>query len=169
VKEKTMENEWIEKLAIQDLLARYAHAIDDLDPEAWAQCFTPDGVFQVGSRAMRGQTALREYGKVHVREIRCRHMTGNLLYEINGNEATGRASVVATLATPGGYKIFAQGRYVDRLVKQAGQWRIAYRRVDIDGLASDPQSVVSLADPEVAALIQPLFDAAVQLSEKVDG
>ena len=27
-----MENEWIEKLAIQDLLARYAHAIDDLDP-----------------------------------------------------------------------------------------------------------------------------------------
>lgn len=164
-----MENEWIEKLAIQDLLARYAHAIDGLDPEAWAQCFTPDGVFQVGSRAMRGQAALREYGKVHVREIRCRHLTGNFLYEINGNEATGRASVVATVATPGGYKIFAQGGYVDRLVKQAGQWRIAYRRVDIDGLAADPQSVVSLADPEVATLIQPLFDAAVRLSEKVDG
>jgi hypothetical protein len=96
-------------------------------------------------------------------------MTGNLLYEINGNEATGRASVLATLATPSGYKIFGQGRYVDRLVKQAGQWRIAYRRVDIDGLASDPQNVVSLADPEVAALIQPLFDAAIRLSEKVDG
>src|ERR1700752_1500292 len=80
-REKTMENEWIEKLAVQDLLARYAHAIDDLDPEAWAQCFTPDGVFQVGSRAMRGQAALREYGKIHVRKIRCRHMTGNFLYE----------------------------------------------------------------------------------------
>jgi len=164
-----MENDWIEKLAIHDLLARYAHAIDDLDPEAWAQCFTPDGVFQVGSRAMRGQAALREYGKVHVREIRCRHLTGNFLYDVNGNEATGRASVLATVATPGGYKIFAQGRYVDRLVKQAGQWRIAHRRVDIDGLAADPQKVVSLADPEVAALIQPLFDAAVRLSEKVEG
>lgn len=164
-----MENEWVEKLAIQDLLARYAHAIDDLDPEAWAQCFTPDGVFQVGSRAMRGQAALREYGKVHVREIRCRHMTANLLYEINGDQATGQASVLATLATPSGYKIFGQGRYVDRLIKQAGQWRIAYRRVDLDGLAADPQNNVSLADPDVAALIRPLFEAAVRLSEKVDG
>ena len=164
-----MENEWIEKLAIQDLLARYAHAIDDLDPEAWAQCFTPDGVFQVGSWAMRGQATLREYGKVHVREIRCRHMTGNFLYKINGNEATGQASVLATLATPSGYKIFGQGRYVDRLVKQAGQWRIAYRHVDLDGLAADPQHSVSLANPDVAALIRPLFEAAVRLSEKVDG
>jgi ketosteroid isomerase-like protein len=164
-----MENEWIEKLAIQELLARYAHAIDELDPEAWVQCFTPDGVFQVGTRAMRGQAALRGYAEVHVREISCRHMMGNFLYEINGNEATGRASMLATLATPGGYKIFAQGRYVDRLVKQGGQWRIAYRRVDVDRLASDPKKIVSLADPEVAALIQPLIDAAVRLGEKVEG
>ncbi|MFQ5974336.1 MAG: nuclear transport factor 2 family protein, partial [Alphaproteobacteria bacterium] len=104
-----MENTWIEKLAIQELFARYAHAIDELDPEAWVRCFTRDGVFQVGSRAMRGHAALREYAEVHGREIRCRHMMGNFLYEINGNEATGRASMLATLATPRGYKIFAQG------------------------------------------------------------
>ena len=30
-----MENIWIDKLAIHELYARYAHAIDDLDPEAW--------------------------------------------------------------------------------------------------------------------------------------
>lgn len=164
-----MENEWIEKLAIQELLARYAHAIDELDPEAWVQCFTPDGVFQVGSRAMRGHAALRAYAEVHVREIRCRHMMGNFLYEIKGNEATGRASMLATLATPSGYKIFAQGRYVDRLVKQAGKWRIAYRHVDIDRLASDPKKIVSLADPEVAALTQPLIDVSIRLGEKVEG
>ena len=163
-----MEHEWIEKLAIQELCARYAHAIDELDPEAWAQCFTPDGVFQVGTRAMRGQTALRGYAEVHVREVRCRHMTGNFLYEINGNEATGRASVLATLATPSGYKIFAQGGYVDRLVKQAGQWRIAYRRVEIDGLASEPKKIVSLADPEVAVLLQPLLDASIRLGEELE-
>jgi hypothetical protein len=29
-----MENEWFEKLSIQELLARYAHAIDDLKPAA---------------------------------------------------------------------------------------------------------------------------------------
>ena len=164
-----MENEWLEKLAIQELFARYAHAIDELDPEAWVQCFTPDGVFQVGSRAMRGQAALRGYAEVHVREIRCRHMMGNFLYEIHGNEATGRASMLATLATPKGYKIFAQGRYVDRLVKQAGQWRIAYRRVDLDRLAADPKNIISLADPEVAAFIQPLVEVSIRLGEKVQG
>ncbi len=164
-----MENEWIEKLAIQELFARYAHAIDELDPEAWVRCFTTDGVFQVGTRAMRGPAALRGYAEVHIREIRCRHMMGNFLYQVNGNEATGRASMLATLATPSGFKIFAQGRYVDRLVKQAGQWLIAHRRVEVDGLASDPKRIVGLGDPEVAVLIQPLIDAAVRLGEKVEG
>ena len=82
------KNEVIERFAIQDLLARYAHAIDDLNPEEWARCFTPDGVFQLGSQALRGHAALRAYGEVHVREIRCRHMTGNFLYKIDGNKAT---------------------------------------------------------------------------------
>ena len=78
-----MDNEWIEKLAIQELFARYAHAIDDLEPEAWVECFTPDGVFQVGTRAMRGQAALRGYADVHIQGIRCRHLMANFLYEVN--------------------------------------------------------------------------------------
>ncbi len=96
-------------------------------------------------------------------------MTSNLLYEIDGNEATGQVSVLATLATSGGYKIFGQGRYVDRLVKQAGQWRIAHRHVDVDPLAADPETLVMLADPEVATLTQPLIDTARRLGEQVEG
>ena len=163
-----MENEWIEKLAIQELCARYAHAIDGLDPETWIHCFTSDGEFQVGPWVIKGHAALREYSKVHVREIRPRHLATNFLYEVRGNEATGSVSTLGTLATPNGFKIFGQGRYVDRLVKRGGQWRIAYRRVDIDTPASDPTKAPSLADPEVAALIQPLFDAASRLGKKVE-
>lgn len=162
-----MDNEWMEKLAIQELFARYAHAIDDLNPEAWVECFTPDGIFQVGTRAMRGQTALRGYADVHIEEIRCRHMMANFLYEVNGDEATGQCSMLATLATAGGYKIFAQGRYVDRLVKHAGAWRIAHRKVETDQLASNPTGITSIADPDVAALVQPLVDAARKLGDRV--
>ena len=162
-----MDSAWIEKLAIQELCARYAHAIDDLDMEAWVQCFTLDGGFQVADWVIRGHLALREYAAVHVVEVRCRHMTGNLLYEVHENEATGQSSVLATLATPGGYKIFGQGRYVDRLVKQNGQWRFAHRRVDVDSLVSDPAKIVMLADPDVAPFIQPLIDAARRLGEQV--
>ena len=162
-----MDNEWMEKLAIQELFARYAHAIDDLKPEVWVECFTPDGVFQVGTRAMRGQTALRGYADVHIEEIRCRHMMTNFLYEVNGDEATGQCSMLATLATAGGYKIFAQGRYVDRLVKHEGAWRIAHRKVETDQLASNPTGITSIADSDVAALVQPLVDAARKLGDRV--
>lgn len=162
-----MDTNWIEKLAIQELFARYAHAIDNLEVEPWVQCFTPDGVLQVATRAMRGAAALRGYAEVHVKEIRCRHMMSNFLYEVRGNEATGQCSMLATLATAGGYKIFAQGRYVDRLVKHDGQWKIAHRRVETDRLASDPKKITGIADPDVAALVGVLVDAAVRLGEKV--
>jgi hypothetical protein len=162
-----MENEWIDKLAIQELLARYAHAIDDLKPEAWSLCFTPDGVFQLGSQALRGRAALRAYGEVHVREMRFRHLTGNFLYNVNGNEATGQASFLGTLATPRGYKFFAQGKYTDSLVKQDGQWLFVHRHVHLDPLASDPEKIVGLLDPDVAPFFQPLVDAWARLGEKV--
>ena len=163
-----MENEWIEKLAIQELCARYAHAIDGLDPEAWVQCFTTDGEFQIGPWVIKGHAALREFAKVHVREIRPRHLAINFLYEVHGDKATGCASTVATLATPNGFKVFGQGRYVDRMVKQGGQWRIAYRLVDIDTTASEPTKSPAMADPDIAALLQPLFEAVSRLGKKVE-
>ena len=94
-------------------------------------------------------------------------MMANFLYEVNGDEATGQCSMLATLATAGGYKIFAQGRYVDRLVKHEGEWRIAHRKVETDQLASNPTGITSIADPDVAALVQPLVDAARKLGERV--
>ena len=75
-----MDNEWMEKLAIQELFARYAHAIDDLNPEAWVECFTPDGDFFRSARAPC--VARRRYGAMPMfisKEIRCRHMMANFL------------------------------------------------------------------------------------------
>jgi hypothetical protein len=94
-------------------------------------------------------------------------MMANFLYEVDGEEATGQCSMLATLATPGGYKIFAQGRYVDRLVKRDSHWHIAHRRVETDQLASNPTGITSIADPDVAALVRPLVDAARKLGERV--
>src|SRR5215510_13553845 len=110
-----MENDWIEKLAIQELCARYCHTIDSQDAEGWAQCFTADGAFEFDGWEIRGYAALREYAEVHARVMRCRHLTLNLLYEVKGNEATGHSTTVVTLATAGGYKILGEGAYTDRL------------------------------------------------------
>jgi uncharacterized protein (TIGR02246 family) len=156
----------VDRFAIQDLCARYCHTIDSQDSEGWAQCFAPDGIFEFDGWAIRGREALKQYAEVHAQVMRCRHMTLNHLYEIRGNEATGTSTTVVTLATEGGYKIFGQGAYTDRLVKQAEGWRIAYRKVETDRLVSDPAKAVNLADPDVSALVGHLVDAVRRLGKR---
>jgi hypothetical protein len=156
-------NEWLEKLAIQELCSLYCHTIDSQEAEGWARCFTPDGAFEFDGNVIRGHSALREYAKVHARVMRCRHMTLNHVYHVDGDAATGQSTTVVTLATEGGYKIFGQGQYHDRLIKHAGQWRFVHRRVNTDRLVNDPQKPVNLADPDVAALVRHLVEAARRL------
>ena len=161
-----MEQEWIDKLAIQELCARYCQTIDAQNAEGWADCFTPDGVFEFDGWAIQGRAALREYAEVHERLMRCRHMTLNLLYDVRGDTATGTSTTVVTLATEGGYKILGQGAYEDRLAKEGGSWRIAYRSVRTDRLVSNPEKPINLADPDVAALVGPLVEAARRLGRQ---
>jgi hypothetical protein len=160
------EHEWFEKLAIQELCARYCQTIDNQDSEGWAGCFTPDGAFEFDGWVIRGRPALVEYAEVHSRLMRCRHMTLNCLYDVRGDRATGRSTTVVTLATEGGYKILGQGGYEDRLVKQGGTWLIEHRSVGTDRLVDNPSKPINLADPDVAALVRHLVEAARRLGQK---
>jgi allophanate hydrolase subunit 1 len=44
-----------------------------------------------------------------------------LRYDVHGEAATGRATTVVSIATPGGYKIMGQGAYEDDLIKINGE------------------------------------------------
>ena len=161
-----MNDVWIEKLAIQELCSLYCQTIDAQDSDGCAHCFLPDGAFEFDGRVVRGHQALREYADAHTRVMRCRHMTLNHLYEVNGLHATGRATTVVSIATRSGYKIMGQGVYHDDLVKLGGEWKIRHRRVENDRLVSDPVLPVNLADPDVAALVQVLIDTANDLARQ---
>jgi hypothetical protein len=56
--------------------------------------------------------------------------------------------------------------YEDDLIKVGGEWRIRHRRVVNDYLVSDPTVTVSLADPDVAVLVQNLIDSANNLANR---
>jgi hypothetical protein len=99
--------------------------------------------------------------------MRCRHLTLNCLYDVRGEQATGRSTTVVTLATEGGYKILGQGAYEDQLVKDAGEWLLVHRRVETDRLVADPTKPINLADPDVAALVRHLLEAAQRFGQKV--
>ena len=159
-----MDDEWVEKLAIQELCSRYCQTIDAQDSDGWAQCFTSDGAFEFDGHVVRGHAALCEYAETHTRVMRARHMTLNHLYEVSDNRAKGRATTVVSIATPSGYKIMGQGAYEDELLKVNGKWKISYRRVNNDYLVSDPARPVNLADPDVAEQVQKLIDSAEHLA-----
>ena len=122
--------------------------------------------FEFDGHVVRGFAALREYAEAHTRVLRGRHMTLNHLYDVDGERATGCATTVVSIAAPSGYKIMGQGAYHDDLVKFGGKWRIRHRRVVNDHLVSDPAMPVNLADPDVAALVRQLIDAANNLAQR---
>ncbi len=164
---RPVDEQWIEILRIQALCARYCLTIDTQDGEGWAGCFTEDGAFEFDGWVIRGRPALREYADAHARVVRGRHLTTDLLYEVDGDVATGRSASVVTLATAAGYKILGSGEYQDRLIKQDGQWRIAYRRLRNDRLVSDPSVAVNVADADVAAVVGHLLAAARRLGTQM--
>lgn len=164
---RPVDEQWIEILRIQALCARYCLTIDIQDGEGWAGCFTEDGAFEFDGWVIRGRPALREYADAHARVVRGRHLTTDLLYEVDGDVATGRSASVVTLATAAGYKILGSGEYQDRLIKQDGQWRIAYRRLRNDRLVSDPSVAVNVADADVAAVVGHLLAAARRLGTQM--
>lgn len=122
---RPVDEQWIEILRIQALCARYCLTIDTQDGEGWAGCFTEDGAFEFDGWVIRGRPALREYADAHARVVRGRHLTTDLLYEVDGDVATGRSASVVTLATAAGYKILGSRR-VPGSPHQAGR-PVAYR------------------------------------------
>jgi uncharacterized protein (TIGR02246 family) len=116
-----------DRLAVHDLLARYAWALDTGDYETYAALYTPDGVFVERGRAFRGRDAIRD----HVRELAGRMARGNrhhntqLLFEEAAPERCRLRSYSTHIyqpqdGTPGVIRM--QGYYRDVCVKLDGAW-----------------------------------------------
>ena len=121
-----------DRLEIQDLYARYCHAIDAGDGEGWANCFTKDGTFvpSVGSSAGRsfaGHEALAAFAANPNRRKR-RHWTSNILLVERDGFVEG--TCYALLIDVGGSQpeIAASFAYRDELVREAGTWKFRARR-----------------------------------------
>ncbi|MDZ7729253.1 MAG: nuclear transport factor 2 family protein [Dehalococcoidia bacterium] len=52
-----------DRLEIQELYARYNHALDFGDASGWAGCFTPDGVFASPNGTFSGTEQLQQFAQ----------------------------------------------------------------------------------------------------------
>lgn len=124
-----------DKLAIQELVARYNHAVDSGDGAAYAATFTEDGVMQAGEMRMEGRDTLEQFAKGFAQSQHApRHIASNLLIEGDGDRATLKAYIqmFAMAGDPPTQQIATAGLYSDELVKKDGQWLFVRREFIAD-------------------------------------
>jgi hypothetical protein len=120
-----------DRLAIQDVLCRYARGIDRCDIDVLR------GVWWSGARADYGNgevDAVDWSGDVVIALAamrRTQHFLGNMLIDLDGDQATAETYCRAYHEVDGAdgpIEMEVGGRYLDRLERRGGEWRIAHRR-----------------------------------------
>jgi len=125
-----------DRLALEELVRRYANAIDTRDFDALDRVFTTDAY--IDYRAMGGIDGPYPDVKKWLPQAlgsfpAYMHLVGNGVYEIDGDVASGRIACFNPMVVPrpdgGSDTMFLGLWYVDRYRRTADGWRIT-RRVE---------------------------------------
>jgi len=129
--------ELADRLAIRDLLATYALAVDRKDLARVAGCFTPDCAYE--GRLGRGTIAqaLAALGDAFARYARTMHLMGTHEAALDGDAARAETLCIAYHVLPDGRHLTTGVRYADDLVRTPAGWRIRRRVVRTDWTRTD--------------------------------
>lgn len=128
--------------AIKDVHIRYCRANDRRDEELMRSCFHPDAVIElhepltVDAFIAMGRVVLSQYTQTW-------HNTGNQLVEVSGDAAWAEHYTSSTHRIAAGEDglecdFIVSGRYIDRMERRGGEWRIARRQMLVDFSRTDP-------------------------------
>ena len=123
-----------DKLAIEELIARYNHSIDSGDMVTWLDCWTEDAVMDGIGKYLVGKAAIREFANNYQRDYGSRmpggrHFTVNIASQIDGDQASSHAYLQLWSTGANGAQIAFTGVYDDTLLKQEGVWRFSSRKM----------------------------------------
>jgi 3-phenylpropionate/cinnamic acid dioxygenase small subunit len=122
-----------DRIAIDDLLTRYATAVDSQDWDLYASCFTADAYIDYSAAGgIKGRLPeVRKWlAEVMPAFPMTQHLVTNRTVVIDADTATCRSYLFNPmgLAEGGGLALFFEGGfYADKLVRTADGWRIAER------------------------------------------
>ena len=133
--------ELVESWHVENLIARYAHAGDEYDAEAWVGCFSNEGIFEVHTGNVRmqfiGEKALSKFINAHIRLLPgTRHVQTNHITTVDKLRAKNHCTLVGFLSRPEKIYTFIAGSYETDLEKIGGEWKITHRIVHVDNGAS---------------------------------
>jgi hypothetical protein len=127
-----------DKIAIQELIARFAHCSDYGDWDGLSKLYALDVVTEMDGIPLKytGITAQIEHAKESDRQAagKNRHYNFNLYIEEEQEEVVAKYFFlnVNAGAVPMAAKMVTSGRMRDTVIKVAGEWKIAARRVSFD-------------------------------------
>ncbi|MBI4517106.1 MAG: nuclear transport factor 2 family protein [Deltaproteobacteria bacterium] len=123
-----------DRIEIDDLLTRYATAVDTKDWELYASCFTADAFIDyTAADGIKGTVSEVKAWLAQVMPLfpMTQHVVCNRVVAVNGDTASCRSCFFNPMGVAegqGGLKLFIDGGYYnDKLVRSAAGWRIAER------------------------------------------
>jgi uncharacterized protein (TIGR02246 family) len=120
--------------AIRRLIAIYAQLLDSRRLDEWGELFTPDAVFQVWGKTLRGRSEIVAGIRALQPEQPGKHVCLTPVIDLLGPErARAWTDLSAFASSKDGIAISTIGRYHDELIVQAGRWRFARRVVVMAG------------------------------------
>jgi SnoaL-like domain len=138
---KTIED-IIAESEIKDIHLRFCRANDRRDEALMRSCFHPDAVVEL--HELLDIDAFIAFGNLMLSQYTVTwHNTGNQLVEIDGDAAWAEHYTISShrIAAKGDKPerdLVASGRYIDRMEKRNGEWRIARRLLIVDFIRLDP-------------------------------
>jgi 3-phenylpropionate/cinnamic acid dioxygenase small subunit len=123
-----------DRIEIDDLLTRYAAALDAKDWDLYTTCFTPDAFIDyTGAGGIKGTLPEVKQWLAEVMALfpMTQHLVTNRTVVIEGDTATSRSYLFNPMGLPDGDNglmlFFEGGYYNDKLVRTTDGWRIAER------------------------------------------
>lgn len=133
------------KQEITEVLYRYCHAVDRIDPDLGAAIWHEDGLAHYdGIFEGTGSGFIDFVFEQHRNCDATSHQLTNMLIEVEGERA-GSESYVTACVRASGVDVVVRGRYIDSWSKRQGVWRIDERRY-----ATDIMQVTPVGDQERA-------------------
>lgn len=142
---------------IDDVLVRYAHALDSHEWERLGAVFTPDAVadfLELGGVNEGLDAIVALIAGVLSGLDASQHLIGSIAAEVDGDAATARCYLQAQhvfAGADGGDHFLVGGTYVDRLVRTPEGWRIAHRTLHASWTDGNPGVFTAAAERLQAA------------------
>jgi len=133
-----------DRLAIQDCIASHAHGHDRHDVTELTNAYHKDGIDEHGYAINPAPEYAEWANRIHDQgsELHLHNITTHCC-EIDGDQAHAESYVMVALLDHGRNTArLINGRYIDRLERRNGEWKIALRRSTIDVLLAGDASIL---------------------------